>query len=94
MVKAHDLINNQKNRENIKYKTFEKIFSNIEKKIIKASSTNFYYVWYEIPQYIIGAQLYNYKECIEFINNKLINNDFKTEVYEPSILLISWFPNS
>jgi len=93
MVKAQDLINLQKDRENTKFITFDKIYSNIEKKIIKASATNFYFIWYEVPQYIIGCPLYNYNECIEYLLKKLKINDFKIEKYEPNILLISWFPN-
>jgi hypothetical protein len=93
MVKAKDLINLQKNRENNKFITFNKIYNNIENKITKASATNFYYIWYEVPQYIIGHPLYNYVECIDYLIKKLQENDFKTEKYEPNILLISWFPN-
>lgn len=92
MVNAKDLIKMQKEREDSKYKIFDKIYSNIEKKIVKASATNFYYIWYEIPQYMIGMPLYNYNDCIEYIINKLKNNNFKTETYEPNIILISWFP--
>jgi hypothetical protein len=93
MVKAKDLINLQKDRENTKFITFDKIYNTIEKKIIKASATNFYYIWYEIPQYIIGCPLYNYNDCIDYLLKKLHKNDFQIEKYEPNILLISWFPN-
>ena len=93
MVKAQELINIQKEREEKKFITFDKIYSNLEKKIIKASATNFYYIWYEIPQYIIGCPLYNYNECIEYNIKKLKKNGFKIEIFEPNILSISWFPN-
>ena len=92
MVKAQELIIIQKEREKKKFITFEKIHSNIETKIVKASASNFYYIWYEIPQYIIGFPLYNYTECLEYIIEKLKKDDFKIEKYEPNILLISWFP--
>ena len=92
MVKAHDLINSQKEREQKKFITFEKVYSNIEKKIVKASATNFYYVWYEIPQYIIGCPLYNYNECLEYNIKRLESNGFKTEIHGPTIILVSWFP--
>ena len=91
MVKAQELINVQKEREKKKFITFEKVYSNIEKKILKASASNFYYIWYEIPQYIIGFPLYSYVECIEYIINKLNKNGFKIEKFEPNVLLISWF---
>ncbi len=92
MVKADDLINQQKEREKIKFITYDKIYSNIEKKIVKASSTNFYYIWYEVPQYLIGYPQYNLNDCLEYLILKLKKNGFSIEPYEPNILLISWFP--
>lgn len=92
MVKASDLINQQKEREKIKYKTFSKIYKLIDKKITLASSSNYYYVWYEIPEFLIGYPLYNCKECIEIIVNKLKQNGFEIEEFQPTLLLIKWFP--
>jgi hypothetical protein len=93
MVKAQDLINQQKDREKIKYKTFAHIYSKIEKKINIASASNFYYIWYEIPEFLIGHPLYNYKECIICISNQLTESGFEVDAYEPNLLLIKWFPN-
>ena len=92
MVKAQDLINAQKERENIKYKTFAKIYSNIEKKIKLASSSNYYQVYYDIPEFVIGFPLYNFKECKKNIIRQLILNEFDVEEYSQTILLIKWFP--
>ena len=93
MVKAQDLINSQKEREKIKYKTFSKIYNNIEKKIIKASERNLYSTYYQIPQILIGFPTYSIKDCYEYIDNKLKTNGFKTEEYFNNIILISWNPN-
>jgi uncharacterized protein (DUF302 family) len=92
MVKADDLIKIQKEREKIKFITFDKIYINIEKRVIKASATNFYYIWFEIPCYIIGCPQYNFNDCKEYLINKLMENGFIVEFYEPNILLITWFP--
>jgi hypothetical protein len=91
MVKAQDLIKSQKEREKIKYKTFSKIYSNIEKKITIASSSNFYYVWYEIPEFIIGFPLYNVTECKSVVIKQLQDNGFKVEEFENNIILVTWF---
>ena len=91
MVKAQDLIKSQKEREKIKYKTFSKIYSNIEKKISIASSSNFYYVWYEIPEFIIGFPLYNVTECKSFVIKQLQDNGFKVEEFDNNIILVTWF---
>ncbi len=93
MVKANDLINEQQKREKIKIETFKKVFENIEKKIVLASAGNFYYVWYEIPEFILGLPTYNLKDCIKYVKKRLEENQFEVLEYDPNILLIKWFPN-
>lgn len=92
MVKAQDLINSQKEREKSKYKIFAKVYSNIEKKISLASGCNFYYVWYEIPEFLIGSPLYNLDECRKAVVLQLKDNGFDVEEFENNILLVKWFP--
>lgn len=91
MVKASDLVKKQKELDKIKYKTFTKIYNKIEEKIKQASNLNFYYIWFEIPEFLIGFSLYNFKECRKCIIDKLKDDGFKVEKYEPNIILISWF---
>ena len=43
MVKAQELINKQKERENLKISTYKKIYELVEKKIALASNSNYYY---------------------------------------------------
>ena len=92
MVKAQDLINAQKEREKIKYKTFAKIYENVEKKIKLASSCNYYQVSYEIPEFVIGYPLYDFKECKKNIIKQLKINGFDIDEYPPNIILIKWIP--
>ena len=92
MVKAEDLIKNQQEREKIKFKTFSKIYNNIEKKISLASTSDFYYIWYEIPEFIIGFPLYNLEECKTYIIKQIKNNGFTIEEFDENIILITWFP--
>lgn len=94
MVKAQDLIDKQKIKEDIKYKSYHKIYLNIEKKITLASSSDFYYIWYEVPKIILGKITYKLSECIEYLKEKLKNDGFNIDYYEPNILLIKWFPPS
>jgi len=92
MIKAEDLIKKQEIKENKKYITFEKIYTNIEKKITTASERNLYYTYYEIPQILIGFPTYTIKDCYKYIDNKLKKNGFKTHEYYNNIILISWLP--
>jgi hypothetical protein len=93
MVKADELIKQQKEREDRKYITFEKIYEHVEKKICSASSSNNYYTWFQVPEMLIGLPLYSREECQKYIIHKLGKNGFNTEFFEPNILLIKWFPN-
>lgn len=92
MIKASDLIKQQKEREDKKYINYEKIYGHIEKKIIINSNSNLYYIWFEIPQIIIGSPTYSLNECNEYIQNKLKENGFTVKSYSKNILLIEWFP--
>jgi len=92
MVKATELVKRQKEKENKKFITFNKIYSNIEKKITKASDRNLYSTFYQIPQILIGFPSYSINECYSYIDNKLKNDGFKTEEYLDNIILISWKP--
>ena len=67
MVKATDLIKQQKEREERKKNTFNKIYCLIEKKIVLASTGNNYYTWYQIPEFLVGLPLYSLDECQEYI---------------------------
>ena len=92
MVKADKLIKQQKDREDKKNETFDKILLKIEKKIINASSANNYYTGYLVPEFIIGLPLYNLKECVNYIKMKIEKDGFKVEFYEPNLLFIDWKP--
>ena len=91
MVKANELIKQQKERDERKKITFDKIYSVIEKKIILASTGNYYYTWYQIPEFLVGLPMYSIDECQKYIQKKLKTNGFDTELFLPNILLIKWF---
>jgi hypothetical protein len=90
MVKASDLVKEQEKRENLKEKTYDKIYERLEKKIILASEANLWSIWYEIPQFILGIPLYKLKSCAKYLKKKLEKNGFKTDFYKPNLLLIKW----
>ena len=91
-MKAEDLVKQQKERENRKTITFDKIYVHVEKKIYLASTGDYYYTWYQIPEFLVGLPMYSVDECQKYIQIKLKKNGFETEFYSPNILLIKWFP--
>ena len=92
MVKAEDLIKQQKEREDRKYVTFDKIYTHVEKKICLASNGNYYYTWFQVPEILIGLPSYSHTECQKYVIKKLKKDGFETEFFEPNIILIKWFP--
>lgn len=90
MIKASDLVRQQKEKENLKNNTFDKVYSMIEKKIQLASAAGYYQAWHEIPQFIIGSSLYSLSDCEKYVQNKLKENGFKTKLYDPNLLFITW----
>ena len=54
MVDAKDLIRKQKEKNEKRKITYDKIYENIEKKIVIASASDYNYLWYEIPEYVMG----------------------------------------
>jgi hypothetical protein len=92
MVKALELIKQQKEKEDRKKETYEKIYIHIEKKIITASTGNYYYTWYQIPEFLIGLPMYSVEDCQKYIQKKLHSNGFDTELFESNLIYIKWFP--
>lgn len=90
MVKAMDLINEQKERERNKQKIYKKVYEKIEKKIIQSSSMNMYQCWYMIPEFFLNIPLYNMEDCKTYLEIRLKEDGFKISFHSPTIIVISW----
>ena len=89
MVKASELIKEQKDRDKLKDNIYKKIYKRIEHKIKLASASNLYECWYEIPEFILNIPLYDLEDCKQYIMKKLSHNEFKTGHLHNNIW-ISW----
>jgi hypothetical protein len=90
MVKALDLINEQKEREKNKNKIYKKIYKKIETKIIQASNMNSSECWYQIPEFLFNIPLYNLEGCKNYLKYKLIDDGFNIYFTDINIIVISW----
>uniref|UniRef100_A0A6C0J5P2 Uncharacterized protein n=1 Tax=viral metagenome TaxID=1070528 RepID=A0A6C0J5P2_9ZZZZ len=90
MVKAFELVKEQKERDKLKKKIYKKIYINVEKKIVQSSGVNLYKCWFQIPEFLINYPLYNVNDCNQYIISKLKNNGFQTELLAKNIIFISW----
>jgi uncharacterized protein (DUF302 family) len=90
MIKASDLIKEQKQRKKHLEKTYHKIYSYVEKKIIECNNINMSQCYYEIPTFMLNLPLYSFDECRDYIIKQLKNNGFNVVIYNPKVLLIKW----
>ncbi len=92
MVKAEDLIKQQKDKDKKKRITYKKVLDRIEKKIVLASNSNSYNCTYEIPKLIIGLPIYSVDGCTKYVIKKLKKNGFKVDTLSDNNIFISWYP--
>ncbi len=90
MVKAQDLINEQRERDKNKEKIYKKIYKKVETKILQISSMNLYECWYQLPNVIFNIPLYNLEDCKQYLKNKLLNDGFEVFFKDINIICISW----
>jgi len=70
---------------------YNKILKRIHTKIRMTSrNTNEQYVWFLVPEMLIGVTRYNNAECIAYLINQLRENGFNVSYTHPNLLLVSW----
>lgn len=90
MVKAHDIIKQQEDKNKSKNKIFKKIYKRVEDKIIKAGNCDLNECSYEIPEFILNLPLYNLQDCKQYLINKLSNDGFNVTSNTFNSISISW----
>ena len=81
----------QENKLTEKNKTYKVILERCGKRIKEVNkSTNCTFTSFEVPKYILGFGEYNYKDCIKYIMENLINEGYNTEYFEPNHIYIDW----
>jgi hypothetical protein len=77
-------------KKNLKYKAFEQVLKICHTKINTVGKNGINHCWCVIPKLIWGYSIYDIVECGEHVKNKLIEEGFTVEYFEPNILLIMW----
>jgi hypothetical protein len=92
MVKAQDLINEQKERERTKNKIYKQIYTRLEKKILQCNSMNLSECWYLLPEFFYNVPLYNRTGCKDYLKNKLKSDGFSVYFTGDggNIIVVSW----
>ena len=71
---------------------FKKILNQIHTKIKLASRLKIkdQFLWFIVPEVIMGFPRYEQSICIAFLMDKLKDNDFLVNYYHPNLLYIFW----
>ena len=92
-INLDDLFESKREFDESKLVLYNKILHRIHTKI-KQTSRNTkgkeQFVWYLIPEMMIGVSRYNVSECTGYILRKLRENDFIVRYTHPNLIFISW----
>lgn len=91
-VNIDDLYEKKKKQDMKQLSIFNKVLNRINRRIttMGRSRSRDNYIWYLVPEYIIGETLYNKNDCIAYLVTKLTDNGFAVKYIHPNMMLISW----
>ena len=92
-INLDDLFETKREIDESKLVLYNKILNRIHNKI-KITSRQCrgkeQFVWYSVPEMMIGVSRYNVEECTGYILRKLRENDFVVRYTHPNLIFISW----
>ena len=92
-INLDDLFETKREIDESKLLLYNKILNRIHNKIKITSRQNRgkeQFIWYAIPEIMIGVSRYNVEECTGYILRKLRENDFVVRYTHPNLIFISW----
>ena len=92
-INLDDLFEKKREIAESKLSFYNKILNRIHNKIKITSNQNRgreQFIWYIIPEVMIGVSRYNVAECTGYIINKLRENDLVVRYTHPNLVFISW----
>lgn len=91
-INIDELYDKNMRREQKNLSIFNKILNRVHKRIMVTSKTknNEKYIWFIVPTFIFGEQMYDQADCIAHIIGKLTTNGFHVQYLHPNALFVSW----
>lgn len=92
MINIEDLYNRQHSLKLAREENYQKILNRIHSKIKLTARTHIdqKFMFYVIPEIMIGVPRYNVQHCTAYVINKLQDNGFFVRYTHPNLLFISW----
>ena len=91
-ISLDSLYDRKKEIDQLRLKVYQKILVRIHTKIKHTSrlKINEPYIFYVVPEFILGVPRYNVKHCTIYVIEKLEENGFVIKYTHPNMLFISW----
>ena len=92
-INIDDLYEKKQRRDLKQISIFNKILGRIHKRIQYTARQKKYtenFVWFAVPEYIVGEPIYDKGECIGYLVSQLEKNGFHIKYVHPNTLFISW----
>lgn len=92
-INIDDLYERRQKRDLKQISIFNKILGRIHKRInhtARNKNTNETFIWFNVPEYLVGEPIYDKGECIGYIVSELEKNGFHIKYVHPNALFVSW----
>lgn len=91
-ISLDDLFTTKETNQKNTTKIFQKILARAHKKIKTASRQKFNneFVFFVVPEFLLGVPKYDVGLCTSWIIEKLLDNGFHIKYTHPNLLFISW----
>ena len=92
-INIDDLYEKRQRRDLKQLSIFNKILNRIHKRIQHtARNKNCVdtFIWFNVPEYLIGEPIYDKGECIGYLVSELEKNGFHVKYIHPNALFVSW----
>jgi len=91
-INIDELYDKKQKRDLKQLSIFNRILDRIHKRIRHTSRNKFTcdFIWFNVPEYMIGEPIYDKAECIGYLVSNLEENGFYVKYVHPNTLFISW----
>jgi hypothetical protein len=92
MIRARDVWDEQEEHKIYKLSAMKSILAQIEGKVREQAirNSNAPYILFEVPSFVFGYPLFNFKDAVNYLLNELLKAGFWVWNVEEKYLLISW----
>jgi hypothetical protein len=92
MMKAREVWDAQEESRLYKMSAMKPVLAQIEGKVRQQAiaNVNAPYILFEVPSFVFGYPLFNYKDAVDYIMNELLKAGFWVWNVDEKYLLISW----